>query len=155
ASVAIESINATLAVAKPLAQAVTIVCTLEELTSSVGLDPFTNGPCHDKGVPLYHGSVNSARQIRARPGLDPFRLPVYVSRDRAAAADAIANALDTDPNNNGIFESDIPTLLFNLEFLPDEQVYRGFYPYLLNTTEIPLGSPDQVELFNTYMLAGQ
>ena len=124
----------------------------EALTSGVGFDPFSNNPCSDKRVPVFHGSVNNAHAILTRPGLDPFNLPVYVSRDRAAAEDAIAKSLDTDPSNSAVFESDIPSLTFLLEFAPFEQPYRGFFPYALSSTEIPLRRPDQVEIFNTYMV---
>ena len=82
-------------------------------------------------------------------------MPVFVSRDRAAAEDAIAKSLDTDPNNNGIFESDIPKAVFAIGFEPFERPYRGFFPYTLNTTEIVLSSPLQVDTFNLYMKPGQ
>jgi RHS repeat-associated protein len=151
-SVSISAVESTLATATPIAQAISIVCTAEALLGQFGVDPFGNSPCSDKKIPVFHGSVNGAAAIRARPGLDPFMLPVFVSRDRAAAEDAIAKSLSTDPNNSAVFESDIPSLTFDALFEPFERPYRGFFPYALNSTEIPLRSTLQVEIWNKWMV---
>jgi hypothetical protein len=146
-SVTISTINSTLAGVSYLAQALAIVCTAEELASGIGADPLSASPCHDKGIPVYHGSVDNYKDILSG-GLDPARLPTWVSRDEAAAQDAIDNSLDTDPNNSGVVESDIPSTLFQIEFAPFEIPYTGFYPYKLNSTQIVLSSPAQVLTFN-------
>jgi hypothetical protein len=105
-------------------------------------------------VMVYHGSINNASTIRAN-GLDPTRLPAVITRDINAAADAIDPRKRVDPidtSNSGIISSRIPEQLFMQHFAPYERPYQGFYPYTLRSTEIPLRTPLQVTIFNTYIL---
>jgi len=138
-SVSIVSMNATMSVPRVIASAASIVCTAEALISLAAPDdPNDKGPCHFKRLSVFHGSANAAAAIRARPGLDPFRLPVFVSRDRAAATDATINHPDAGGSGgSAVFESRLPEVVFTTLFAAFERPYRGFYPYLLNSTEIP------------------
>lgn len=99
---------------------------------------------------LYHGSINDATQIRAT-GLDPSKGSTFVSRDLAAAANAISPAryevsqgLATDP---GIISSRIPTSLFNQHFVLHERPYSGFGGRI-TSTEIVMRTPQQFQIFN-------
>jgi RHS repeat-associated protein len=117
--------------------------------------PLPN-PEEEEVVPVFHGSINAASHIRAF-GFDLLspRTP-YVSRDIRAAQDAISihrfevgNGGATDP---GIIQSDIPQTLFEQVLLPLERPYRGFYPYYLDSSEIPLFSPVERLLFNSHIV---
>jgi hypothetical protein len=113
AAIEVDVVLSTLATVSLVSLVSDITCEAQALTGG----PLS-ADCDKARVPVFHGSVNNARAIRARPGLDPFMLPVVVSRDRAAALDAILKSQDTDPNNNDIFESDIPSVIFAIEFVP-------------------------------------
>ena len=102
-------------------------------------------------ISVYHASVNNLAQILEK-GLDPNRLPVFVSRDIAAAEDALAHHLDVVEELAGIVESRIPSADFQAILAPLERTYRGFYPYLLKSTEILLRTVEQVELFNRHIV---
>jgi hypothetical protein len=76
-----------------------------------------------------------------------------VSSDRAAAADAIGpNRVGYPGSDPGIIESQIPKDLFDQHLAPNQRPYGGFYPYPLNSTEIPLRTPGQIDIFNRYIV---
>ena len=131
-----------------------LVCTAAAFISiAAPNDPNDKDPCHFKRISLYHGSSSDAANIRLRPGLDPFRLPTWVSRDRAAAQNAAFDKYDSDPGNRGVFESRVPSVVFTTLFLPFEAAnYVGFFPYIPARTQIQLSLPIQIELFNRYMV---
>jgi RHS repeat-associated protein len=104
-------------------------------------------------VPVYHGSVSHATKILDE-GLDPSKLPVWVSRDRDAAADAISPGRVVRPDeghDRGIIVSLIPQGEYEKFIAVGEQRYDGFNGTLKGTTEILLRTPEQVGIFNKYM----
>lgn len=111
-----------------------------------------SSPCPDQGgsISVYHGSINDSSRIRAN-GLDPGKAPTWVSRDRAAAADAIGRrryevqqGMARDP---GIVESKIPASQF-AALAASERAYGGFHGSSLNSTEIVLRTLEQFNIFN-------
>jgi len=106
-------------------------------------------------VSVFHGSINDASNIRAN-GLDPSRGTAFVSRDIDAARNAIgpfryevSQGMAADP---GIIESRIPMSSFERHFAPFERNYSGFSGGRINSTEIPLRTPDQMLLFNRHIV---
>ena len=100
---------------------------------------------------LYHGSIDDYNNIQ-KNGLDPDRGTAFVTRDLFAAKNAISSdrydvamGRAKDP---GIIMSKISRKNFNIYFLPYERMYSGFNSSLLPTTEIPLRSAQQMEIFN-------
>jgi hypothetical protein len=102
-------------------------------------------------VSVYHGSIKSGPSI-LETGLDPARAPTFVSRDLAAAEDALLRHPDAVPGLGQTIESRIPRSLFDLHLAPLERPYSGFYPYLLDSTEITLRTPEHVNLFNQFIV---
>ena len=80
------------------------------------------------------------------------RAPTFVSRDIAAAQDALLNHPSAVRGLGQIIESRIPVSEFNRLLAPFERAYSGFYPYALQSTEIPLRSAEQIELFNKFIV---
>jgi hypothetical protein len=104
----------------------------------------------EETVSVYHASVNNAPTILQK-GLDPTKVPTFVSRDIAAAQDALDKHLDVVEELSGIIESRIPVSQFQSVLAPLERPYSGFYPYELQSTEITLRTAEHVELFNQYI----
>jgi RHS repeat-associated protein len=103
-------------------------------------------------VSVFHGSLNDSSEILAN-GLDAGRAPSFVSRDLAAAQDAIgANRVGFPGNDPGIIESRIPRADFERLLTPSERPYGGFYPYPLDSTEIVLRQVEQFDLFNRFIV---
>jgi hypothetical protein len=105
----------------------------------------------DETVSVFHGSIKDGAQILER-GLDPARAPTFVSRDVAAAQDALLNHPDAVPGLGKIIESRIPASQFDRLFAPLERPYDGFFPYPLKSTEITLRTGEQIDLFNQYIV---
>jgi RHS repeat-associated protein len=102
-------------------------------------------------VSVYHGSINNGANILQK-GLDPSRTPTFVTRDLAAAQNALANHPDAVSGAGKIIESQIPVSQFQSVLLPSERAYTGFYPYGLQSTEIVLRTALQIQLFNQFMV---
>jgi len=83
-------------------------------------------------------------------GLDPSRAPTFVSRDLAAARNALTNHPDAVPGAGMMIESRIPVSQFEAVLASLERPYGGFYPYGLSSTEITLRTLQHIELFNRY-----
>jgi RHS repeat-associated protein len=109
------------------------------------------GGAAEQTISVFHGSINNGAEI-LQNGLDAARAPTFVSRDIAAAQDVLANHPDAVPGLGQIIESRIPASQFNRLLAPFERPYGGFYPYGLQSTEIPLRSVEQIELFNQFMV---
>jgi len=105
----------------------------------------------EETVSVFHGSIKNGDQIR-KHGLDPARLPTSVTRDIAAARDALQNHYDAIPGMGQIVESRIPASKFNELFASAEREYKGFHPYRLNSTEIQVRSVEQVKVFNQHIV---
>lgn len=106
-------------------------------------------------VSVFHGSLNNASGIRAE-GLATDQGTTFVSRDINAARDAIGPSRPDYPGSDpGIVESRISRSVFDEHLAPNERPYGGFYPYPLNSTEIPLRTPQQIEIFNRYIVGAQ
>jgi hypothetical protein len=102
-------------------------------------------------VSVFHGSIRNGAEILEK-GLDPARAPTFVSRDLAAAQDALLNHPDAVRGLGEIVESRIPASQFSELMAPFERPYGGFYPYGLQSTEIPLRSAEQIHLFNDFIV---
>ena len=103
---------------------------------------------------MFHGSLDNSGSIAAN-GLDASRGTTFVSRDPLASADAIGPKRPEFPGRDpGVVESRIPQAEFDRVLAANERPYRGFYPYTLDSTEIPLRSAEQIELFNRYIHGG-
>lgn len=100
---------------------------------------------------MFHGSIRNGAQILEN-GLDVARAPTFVSRDLAAATDALLNHPDAIPGLGKIIESRIPASQFQSILAPLERPYSGFYPYGLQSTEITLRSAEQIQLFNQFIV---
>ena len=124
----------------------------ENQLATVTENAVVNGEaCSMDAVSVFHGSIKNGAEI-LRNGLDPSRAPVFVSRDIAAAEDALRNHYDRIPGLGTIIESKIPTSEFLTHLSPLERPYTGFYPYGIQSTEIPLGTSNLIELFNRYIV---
>ena len=108
-------------------------------------------------VSVFHGSINDATAIRAN-GLSAQRGTAFVSRDLKAAQDAIGKArYEVDQGaarDIGIIESRIPRADFDRCLAPVERSYSGFQGAELRSSEIPLRTPDLIDLFNRYRVTG-
>jgi hypothetical protein len=103
-------------------------------------------------VSVFHGSLDEATSIQAN-GLATDQGTTFVSRDIAAAQDAIGPSRIGYPGSDpGIIESQVPRSVFEENLLPNERPYQGFYPYPLDSTEIPLRTPEQIQIFNDYIV---
>jgi hypothetical protein len=98
-------------------------------------------------VSVFHGSIRSGPEILSK-GLDPARGATFVSRDIAAAQDALSNHPGAIPGQGMIIESRIPAGDFALHLEPLERPYSGFYPYEIDSTEITLRTQVHFDLFN-------
>lgn len=105
----------------------------------------------EETVSVFHGSIKDGVEILER-GLDPARAPTFVSRDVAAAQDALLNHPDAVPGLGKIVESRIPVSQFDKVFAPFERPYDGFFPYPLKSSEITLRTGEQIDLFNEYIV---
>ncbi|MGA8621017.1 MAG: hypothetical protein WB660_21130 [Candidatus Sulfotelmatobacter sp.] len=85
-------------------------------------------------------------------GLDVTRGTTFVSRDIAAAENALLNHPDAFGKVGSIIESRIPTNQFESILAPLERPYSGFYPYSLQSTEITLRTEEQIQLFNQFIV---
>ena len=103
-------------------------------------------------VSVFHGSINGGAVI-ASEGFDVTRLGVNVSRDIAAAQDAINPLVRTaeDVTAGIIVESRIPSSLFN-SMLSAERPYNGFFPNNIKSTEILLDTVEAIQLFNRFLV---
>ncbi len=103
-------------------------------------------------VRVYHGSVNDATRIQAA-GLDPSRLPTWVTRDLAAARNAINLAIRADRGQDlGIIEARVPKAEFDAVLASGERLYSGFNGTLPGSSEIVLRTPEQAALFNQHIV---
>ena len=103
-------------------------------------------------VRVYHGSINNASVIRAA-GLDPLRLPTWITRDFAAARNAINPLVRADHvTASGIIEAKIPKTDFDAVLAFSERFYSGFNGTLPGSSEIVLRIPEQVALFNQHIV---
>lgn len=103
-------------------------------------------------VRVYHGSINNAFAIRAA-GLDLLRLPTWVTRDLAAARNAIDPFVRADRmTDSGIVEAQIPKAEFEAVLASSERVYSGFNGLLRGSSEIVLRTSEQAALFSRYII---
>ena len=103
-------------------------------------------------VRVYHGSISDASMIRLT-GLDPRRLPAWVTRDFAAARNAIDPLVRADRvTDSGIIEAQIPKADFDAVLAFSERFYSGFNSNLPGSSEIVLRTPEQVALFNQHIV---
>jgi len=102
-------------------------------------------------VSVFHGSIRDGPEI-LKNGFDAARIPTFVSRDIAAAQDTLLNHPDAIRGAGMIIESRIPASEFQRQFAPFERSYSGFFPYGIQSTEIPLRTPLQIQLFNEYII---
>jgi len=139
---------AVISVLLALDPAIGTLATGELATSTSAATDITNP------VSVFHGSINDATNISTN-GLDISRGTAFVSRDINAASNAIS-PLRYDVSQGlagdlGIIESRIPGSDFQQFFAPFERPYSGFGGGI-NSTEIPLRTPGQIELFNKHMV---
>jgi hypothetical protein len=108
----------------------------------------------EEKISVYHGSINEATQIQAH-GFDSNRCPSFISRDINAARNAIGpNRYEVSQglaHDLGIIESRIPKGQFQRLLQPNERIYHGFGGRLVST-EIPLRTPEEINLFNTFIV---
>lgn len=103
-------------------------------------------------VNVYHGSINDATHIQAF-GLDPSRLPTWVTRDLAAARNAINLTIRADRGQDlGIIEAGVPKADFDAVLASSERPYPGFNATLTGSSEIVLRTPEQAALFNQHIV---
>ena len=103
-------------------------------------------------VRVYHGSINDVSAIRAA-GLDLLRLPTWVTRDLAAARNAIDPFARADRiTDSGIIEARIPKVEFEAVLASSKRPYAGFNALLRGSTEIVLRTSEQVALFDRYQV---
>jgi hypothetical protein len=104
----------------------------------------------EETVSVYHGSIKNGPEI-LEGGLKASKAPTSVSRDFAAAQDALVNHPDAIPGEGMIIESRIPASEFNSQLAPLERSYTGFYPNVIRSTEIQLRTAEHIDLFNQYI----
>jgi len=104
-------------------------------------------------VSVFHGSINDATSI-ARNGLDPGLTPTWVTRDLSAARNAIGPARSAvEPlRDPGVIESRIPSAEFEKLLAPSERPYSGFLGGVPGSSEIVLRTPEQIDVFNRYIV---
>ena len=101
---------------------------------------------------MYHGSIGHASGIRAG-GLDLERLPTWITRDSAAARNAIDPRQRADRiTDAGVIEAHIPKAEFEAVLAPGERAYSGFNGALPDSTEIVTRMPEQATLFNRHII---
>jgi RHS repeat-associated protein len=120
------------------------------------MDPL--GLSGDDYVTVYHGTTDDPSELRDQ-GFEKGRGTVFVSRDRAAAEDAVKNHPDRT-GRGGVVESRVPRADFERVMAPTERPYAGFFNdrkggYSLmdsngrpTSTEIPLRTDEAIQLFN-------
>ena len=103
-------------------------------------------------VRVYHGSIDNVSIIRAA-GLDPLRLPAWVTRDLAAARNAI-NPVDRADRvtDSGIIEARRPKAEFEAVLASSERGYSGFNGSLPGSSGIVLRTSAQAALFNRHIV---
>ena len=110
------------------------------------------GKLVENWVHVYRGSINDATHIQAL-GLDPSRLPTWITQNLAAARNAINLFIRIDRGQDrGIIEARIPKADFDAVFAPSERFYSGFNGTLYGSSEIVLRTLEQVALFNQYIV---
>ena len=83
-------------------------------------------------------------------GLSISKGTAFISRDINAAKDVLINKIGSD-GSGSIVISNIPKDLAEL-LIKNERSYDGFYPYnIKGSTEIPLRTQEEQELFNSYI----
>lgn len=102
-------------------------------------------------VSVFHGSISNGANI-LKDGLDAARAPAFVSRDLAAAQNALTSHPHAIPGLGTIIESRIPASQFQSVLAPLERPYSGFFPYGLQSTEITLRTGEQIQLFNSFIV---
>jgi RHS repeat-associated protein len=127
---------------------------LNEASSASALNEAGAAQKAEETVSIYHGSINDATTI-AREGLDPTRTPTWATRDLAAAQDAIGPGRVDMMRDPGIIESRVPRSEFERLLAPNERAYSGFNSRLPGSSEIVLRTPEQVDLFNRYIVTGE
>ncbi len=106
----------------------------------------------EEWVQVYHRSINDATSIRAL-GLNPLRLPTWITRDLAAVQNAINLAIRVGRGQDlGIIEARIPKADFEALLAPNERTYPGFNGTLPGSSEIVLRTPQRALLFNFYIV---
>ncbi len=101
---------------------------------------------------MYHGSINDASRIRAN-GLDAARLPTWITRDFAAARNAVDPRVRADRiTDAGVIEARIPETEFETVLAPNERAYSGFNSALPGSSEIVVRTPEQAALFNRHIV---
>lgn len=101
---------------------------------------------------MYHGSINDASLIRVS-GLDAARLPTWITRDFAAARNAIDPRVRADRiTDTGIIEARIPRAEFEAVLAANERAYSGFNSALPGSSEIVVRTPEQAALFNRHII---
>ncbi len=152
----VDALEAVVAFAGGFDTAASSALPLTALETSVVRAPLTTASrplqtaAEEETVSVYHGSIKGGPEILEN-GLNPARTPTFVSRDFAAAQDALTNHFDAVPGQGTIIESRIPASQFQSTLAPLERPYTGFYPYELQSTEILLRTPEHFELFNQYI----
>jgi RHS repeat-associated protein len=136
-------------VAAPVAGA--IESRVASTSTTAGTTEVVVSSAGEETVSVYHGSIKNGGDSILKNGLDPNRAPTFVSRDLAAAEDALLNHPDAIPGAGTIIESRIPASQFQSQLAPLERSYGGFYPYKIQSTEITLRTPEHIQLFNDYM----
>ncbi len=110
------------------------------------------GKLAEEWVRVYHGSINDASQIRAN-GLDALRLPAWITRDFAAARNAIDPRIRADRiTDTAVIEALIPKAEFEALLAPNEREYSGFNSVLPGSSEIVVRTPEQAALFNRHIV---
>jgi|GEM_PF-731154 len=109
------------------------------------------GGAAEETVSVFHGSISNGANILEH-GLDAARAPTFVSRDLAAAQNALTSHPDAIPGLGTIIESRIPASQFQSVLAPLERPYSGFFPYGLQSTEITLRTGEQIQLFNNFIV---
>ena len=123
---------------------------LSEALSSIAGRAACGGAAEET-VSVFHGSISNGANILEH-GLDAARAPTFVSRDVAAAQNALTSHPDAIPGLGTIIESRIPASQFQSVLAPLERPYSGFFPYGLQSTEITLRTGEQIQLFNSFIV---
>ncbi|GMU52503.1 MAG: hypothetical protein AMXMBFR33_16490 [Candidatus Xenobia bacterium] len=143
------------AAAEPFVNIITTLAPVPAGKTTAGTRLVRSAPCPEF-VMVYHGSINDATHIRTH-GLDPARLPTWLTTDRAAAHEAISSArYEVNQGlvrDTGVIESRIPRSEFERTMLPHQRPYVGFSGHL-DTTEIVIrrGFEEAIGVFNSHIL---
>ena len=119
------------------------------MTSEIDVEA---GTLTQEWITVYHGSINNATEIRAY-GLNVSRLPTWLTRDLAAAQNAIDPRVRADHLlNPAVIEARIPKEDFEFVLAPNERSYSGFNRLLTGSSEIVIRNEAQATLFNQYII---